>query len=70
LVSYKDGLRISRYAERVVDLYLFELSDVVAKSVWNNLRFELYYATNDDDERYSIQTHPHLLRNILIEGAS
>lgn len=70
MVSYKDGLRISRYAERVVDLYLFELSDVVAKSVWNNLRFELYYATNDDDERYSIQTHPHLLRNILIEGAS
>jgi len=36
--------------------------------VWNNLRFELLYATNDNDERYSIQTHPTLLRNLWVEA--
>ena len=29
----------------------------------------MLYVTNDDDERYSIQTHPMLLRNLLVEGA-
>jgi hypothetical protein len=33
------------------------------------MRFEMYYVTNDDDERYSIQTHPQFLRNILIEAS-
>jgi hypothetical protein len=26
------------------------------------------FATNDNDERYSIQTHQYLLRNLLVEG--
>ena len=45
------------------------MDEFVVKSVWNNLRFELLYVTNDDDERYSIQTHPRLLRNVVVEGA-
>jgi hypothetical protein len=48
---------------------LFELEESVAKAIWNNMRFELYYVTNDDDERYSIQTHPHFLRNVLVEAS-
>jgi hypothetical protein len=30
---------------------------------------ELLYFTNDDDERYSIQAHPFLLRNMTVQAA-
>ena len=47
-------------------MYVFQADEVIVRSVWANLRFELLYATNDDDERYSIQTHPTLLRNLWV----
>lgn len=50
------------------DMYIFRVSDCILRAVWNNLRFELLYATNDNDERYSIQTHPSLLRNLWVEA--
>jgi hypothetical protein len=37
---------------------------------WANLVLEMLYITNDDDERYSIQAHETLLRNIIIQLAS
>ncbi|XP_007902018.1 pecanex-like protein 4 [Callorhinchus milii] len=36
---------------------------------WANLSWELLYATNDDEERYSIQAHPVLLRNLTVQSA-
>lgn len=36
---------------------------------WANLSWELLYATNDDEERYSIQAHPVLLRNLTVQAA-
>ena len=50
------------------DLFMFKADATIIKSVWNNLRFELMYATNDNDERYSIQTHPNLMRNLWTEA--
>jgi len=38
--------------------------------IWANLVLEMLYITNDDDERYSIQAHEMLLRNITIQLAS
>ena len=70
-VSYhpmKKQLSVKRIAEMQTPLYLFSMDTILVKSVWNNLRFELLYAANDDDERYSIQTHPNLLRNLLVEA--
>jgi hypothetical protein len=55
-------------AKSETDLYIFKADETILKSVWNNLRFELLYATNDNDERYSIQTHPTLLRNLWVEA--
>ena len=44
------------------------------RAIWAGLQLELLYFANDDDERYSIQSHPHILRNLCIaaadEGAS
>lgn len=34
-----------------------------------NLSRELLYATNDDEERYSIQAHPFMLRNLTVQSA-
>lgn len=68
MLNFKDNIRISRYAEKEDDIHLFHLENSIVTSVWNNLRFEMYYVTNDDDERYSIQTHPDFLRNMLIES--
>jgi len=36
---------------------------------WASLLFELVYLTNDDEERYSIQSHPPLLRNLTVQAA-
>ncbi|KAH6593685.1 hypothetical protein BASA61_004208 [Batrachochytrium salamandrivorans] len=39
------------------------------RGIWSNLVFELLYLTNDDDERYSIQAHELLLRNLTVQAA-
>ena len=64
----KRELVVKRLAKSETAMYLFSVDSTIVRSVWNNLRFELLYAANDDDERYSIQTHPDLLRNLWIEA--
>lgn len=36
-------------ARTETNMHIFKVNDVILKSVWNNLRFELVYATNDND---------------------
>lgn len=33
---------------------IFQFNEDIINGIWANLIFELYYVTNDDDERYSI----------------
>jgi hypothetical protein len=40
------------------------------ESFWTNLVFELMYLASDDDERFSIQAHPVLLRNLSVQVAN
>lgn len=46
-----------------------KLNAEAVKGIWGALSLELLYITNDDDERYSIQAHPALLRNITIQSS-
>lgn len=46
-----------------------ELRSEVVHSMWASESLELRYCTNDDDERYSIQAHPTLLRNMIVQSA-
>ncbi|XP_042893871.1 pecanex-like protein 4 isoform X2 [Penaeus japonicus] len=39
------------------------------RGLWASLMMELLYLTNDDDERYSIQAQPGLLRNLTVQAA-
>lgn len=62
------------YTGRVLTLQelLIQVGKLNAEAVrgqWANLSWELLYATNDDEERYSIQAHPLLLRNLTIQAA-
>ncbi len=50
-------------------VHVGKLSSEVIKGIWASLNVELLYFTNDDDERYSIQAHPTLLRNITIQSS-
>ncbi|XP_050739009.1 pecanex-like protein 4 [Eriocheir sinensis] len=45
------------------------LGGETVRALWASLVAELLYLTNDDDERYSIQAHPGLLRNLTIQAA-
>ncbi|XP_005399243.1 PREDICTED: pecanex-like protein 4 isoform X2 [Chinchilla lanigera] len=62
------------YTGRVLTLQevLIQVGKLNAEAVrgqWANLSWELLYATNDDEERYSIQAHPLLLRNLTVQAA-
>jgi len=45
------------------------LNGECVRGQWASLALELLYFTNDDEERYSIQAHPTLLRNLTIQAA-
>ena len=45
------------------------LNPEVVRGQWANLGLELLYLTNDDEERYSIQAHPTILRNLTVQAA-
>lgn len=62
----KKVMQFKRIAKNTVDAYVFSIDPIVVSSIWNNLRYELLFATNDSDERYSIQTHEVYMRNLLI----
>lgn len=46
------------------------LNSEVIKSIWSSTNLELLYMTNDDDERYSIQAHQYILRNLTIQASN
>ncbi|XP_064120786.1 pecanex-like protein 4, partial [Macrobrachium nipponense] len=45
------------------------LGGETVRGLWASLVAELLYLTNDDDERYSIQAQPGLLRNLTVQAA-
>lgn len=62
------------YTGRVLSLQecVFQLGVLCEECVrgqWANLSWELLYATNDDEERFSIQAHTLLLRNLTVQAA-
>ena len=50
-------------------VHIGTLNPAAVQAVWSDLSLELLYLTNDDEERYSIQAHPSLLRNLTIQAA-
>lgn len=53
----------------VDEVQVVKIDPQVVEAFWASLQLELIYMTNDDDERYSIQAHPTLLRNIFVQAA-
>jgi hypothetical protein len=51
------------------DVAIVKLNGAAVRGVWASLALELLFLTNDDEERFSIQSHPLLLRNLLVQAA-
>ena len=49
--------------------HIGRLNAEVVRALWASLNLELLYFTNDDEERYSIQAHPTVLRNLTVQAA-
>ncbi|PIK43364.1 putative pecanex-like protein 4-like [Apostichopus japonicus] len=49
--------------------YVGSLNQEMVRALWSSLSLELLYMTNDDEERYSIQAHPIILRNLTVQSA-
>ncbi|XP_004082598.1 pecanex-like protein 4 isoform X1 [Oryzias latipes] len=74
LFSLGHDLAMGTYTGRVLTLQeqLVQVGHLNGEGVrgqWANLSWELLYATNDDEERYSIQAHPFMLRNLTVQAA-
>ena len=52
-----------------VAVHVGSLNRAAVEGQWASLHLELLYLANDDDERYSIQAHPTLLRNLTVQAA-
>ena len=52
-----------------VAVHVGKLNRAAVEGQWASLHFELLYLANDDDERYSVQAHPILLRNLTVQAA-
>lgn len=61
--------QLLRLALRPDDVRIGALRPEVVQSIWASQSLELRYFTNDDDERYSIQAHRTLLRNMVVQSA-
>ncbi|XP_066282417.1 pecanex-like protein 4 isoform X1 [Branchiostoma lanceolatum] len=55
--------------QQEVVTHIGQLSGEAVRGQWASLSLELLYFTNDDEERYSIQAHPILLRNLTVQAA-
>lgn len=49
-----------------MDVYICSMNRSTIEAIWSSLSLELFYLTNDDDERYSIQAHPIILRKLIL----
>jgi hypothetical protein len=69
-MSFQDGTYYGHILKlNTNQVQVGKLSTEVIKGIWASLNLELLYITNDDDERYSIQAHGTLLRNITIQSS-
>ncbi|KAF1374859.1 hypothetical protein PFLUV_G00233440 [Perca fluviatilis] len=74
LFALGHDLAMGTYTGRVLSLQeqlvqVGRLNGEGVRGQWANLSWELLYATNDDEERYSIQAHPFMLRNLTVQAA-
>ncbi|ORY41374.1 hypothetical protein BCR33DRAFT_718978 [Rhizoclosmatium globosum] len=56
-LTTKEGAETTTQKRRKKHVSQQELNDTLVKGIWANMAYELFYLTNDDDERYSIQAH-------------
>ncbi|KAI9101931.1 Pecanex protein-domain-containing protein [Phlyctochytrium arcticum] len=69
LHGHSIGVRFIQREKRM-KCWIGEMNGEALRGIWANLVMELLYLTNDDEERYSIQAHQVLLRNLTVQTAN
>jgi len=66
----KEGhqVKIVRMTLREDTVRIASLPAEAVLGFWAATHLELRYLTNDDEERYSVQAHPTLLRNLIVQA--
>ncbi|CAD8161444.1 unnamed protein product [Paramecium octaurelia] len=67
--SGKNKLTVYRHTYTDIYCQIYRFDSEVVRGIEANLQMELLFASNDDEERYSIQTHEQFFRNMIIEGS-
>ncbi|CAD8125957.1 unnamed protein product [Paramecium sonneborni] len=65
----KNKLTVYRNSYTNIKCQIFRFDSEVIRGIEANLQMELLFVTNNDEERYSIQTHEQFFRNMIIEGS-
>jgi len=61
--------RAKSFTKQDMPFYIGKLDAETVRAIWTSLNLELFFFTNDDDERYSIQAHKLMMRNICVQAA-
>mmetsp|Transcript_53129 Transcript_53129/g.121356 ORF Transcript_53129/g.121356 Transcript_53129/m.121356 type:complete len:1082 (+) Transcript_53129:108-3353(+) len=59
--------RLTKFSFREDLVNVGTLRNAAVMSAWASISLELNFFANDDEERYSIQAHPSLLRNLMVQ---
>nr|XP_039248423.1 pecanex-like protein 4 [Styela clava] len=65
--SVKKELSVRTLTKQSVSMHFGRVNPAAVRGIWSNFALEMIYATNDDEERYSIQAHQALLRNLIVQ---
>lgn len=59
--------RLTKFTYRDDCVNVGTMRTAAVMSAWASISAELNFFANDDEERYSIQAHPSLLRNLMVQ---
>lgn len=65
----RKSIRLLVATRKDVNVHVSKLNRAAVEGQWASLHLELLYLANDDEERYSIQAHEQLLRNLVVQTA-
>eukprot|EP01135_Chromosphaera_perkinsii_P008998 Nk52_evm16s1569 gene=Nk52_evmTU16s1569 len=57
------------HSQQTIEGSYGSMNQAAVTGLWASLNLELFYFTNDDEERYSIQAHKQILRNLTVQAA-
>jgi hypothetical protein len=68
LFALSSTLEATLCSRQQMQYVVCRMNGELVRAIWASVAMELLWATNDDDERYSIQAHKQFMRNMLVQA--